>query len=53
MAKFALTKVLFGDNLVSGLDVGSDGLQAIMDEFKKKGNGKFVSPVGVGTNLGF
>lgn len=53
VAKFALTKVLFGDNLVSGLDVGSDGLQAIMDEYKKKGNGKFVSPVGVGTNLGF
>lgn len=36
VAKFALSKVLFGDNLVSGLDLGSDGLNAIVDEFKKK-----------------
>lgn len=53
VAKFALSKVLFGDNLVSGLDVGSDGLNAILDEYKKKGNSRFISPVGVGTNLGF
>lgn len=53
VAKFALSKVLFGDNLVSGLDVGSDGLNMILDEYKKKGNGRFISPVGVGTNLGF
>lgn len=53
VAKFALSKVLFGDNLVSGLDVGSDGLNMILDEYKKKVNGRFISPVGVGTNLGF
>lgn len=53
VAKFALSKVLFGDNLVSGLDIGSSGLNAIMDEYKKKGHGTFISPVGVGTNLGF
>lgn len=53
VAKFALSKVLFGDNLVSGLDIGSSGLNAVMDEFKKKGRGTFISPIGVGANLGF
>lgn len=52
VAKFALSKVLFGDNLVSGLDVGSDGLNMILDEFKSKGNGRFFAPGGIGTNLG-